>query len=250
MTEEQLPVPAPPPEPEPERFPFWGYADVLLVAGLSLPCMFVGLVVVGLAMWALKLHTGSARPENVPAMVIGYVLLFMAVKVIFRVQYDRPFWRSLGWTESRLPFYWNVACGFGTSLLVALVAVLIYNPPVKGPIVEMMKDRHALILLAVFGTTAAPLFEELAFRGLLQPLLEKSIGAVAGIAISSALFGALHFFEYGNSWRPALLVGVSGAAFGCVRHFSGSTRAAVIAHSVFNGLTFVAMFTQGAAAGH
>jgi membrane protease YdiL (CAAX protease family) len=130
-------------------------------------------------------------------------------------------------------------------MAVALVAWLIHAPPTTGPLVEMLKDRRTLMLLAIFGTTAAPLFEELAFRGFLQPLLVRSLGAVAGIGLTAALFGSLHYSEYGNSWRSALLVGLSGVAFGCIRHFTGSTRASTIAHAAFNALPFVSLFTQG-----
>jgi hypothetical protein len=107
----------------------------------------------------------------------------------------------------------------------------------------MMKDRNTLIVLAIFGTTAAPVAEELAFRGFLQPLLVRNLGAVAGIALAAVLFGGLHYSEYGASWRSALLVALAGAAFGCVRYWTGSTAAAAIMHASFNGLQFLALLT-------
>jgi membrane protease YdiL (CAAX protease family) len=232
------------PASQPELFPFWGYADVFLLAGLAIPCMFLGWAMVRLAMSICRLQAAAEAEPAVAEMLLGYTLLFTALMVIFRVQYERPFWRSLGWTKARLPFLWNVICGLGTGLLVALIAGLIRTPPTGGPIMEMMKDRTGFILLAIFGTTAAPLFEELAFRGFLQPLLVRSMGAIAGIALAAALFGALHYWEYGDSWRSALLVGVAGAAFGWMRHWSGSTRAAVIMHASFNALSFVSLFAQ------
>jgi membrane protease YdiL (CAAX protease family) len=244
MTGEPPPASPPSPAAEPERFPFWGYADVFLMAGLAVPCMFLGWALVRLALWIGHLHAAAQAEEVVAEMLLGYTFLFSALMVIFRVQYERPFWRSLGWTETRLPFLWNVLCGLGTGLLVALIAGLLRMPPTAGPLVEMMQGRSALILLAVFGTTAAPLFEELAFRGFLQPLLVRSLGAAAGITLAAALFGALHYWEYGDSWRSVLLVGVAGAAFGCMRHFSGSTRAAVIMHASFNALSFISLFAQ------
>jgi hypothetical protein len=239
---EEHPLAFTPPAAEPERLPFWGYADLFLVAGLALPCMFAGWGLVKLAMWACRVRAAVPAEEAVPEMLVGYGLLFTLLMVIFRVQYDRPFWRSLGWTKARLPFLWNVICGLGTGILVGLVGRLIRTPPAAGPIVEMMQGRPALILLAVYGTTAAPLCEELAFRGFLQPLLVRSLGAAAGITLAAAVFGALHYSEYGDSWRPALLVGLSGVAFGCVRHFTGSTKAAAIAHAAFNALSFIAIF--------
>jgi membrane protease YdiL (CAAX protease family) len=249
MTEEQplagSPLPSPPPAAEAERFPFWGFADLFLLAGLAMPCMFAGLGIVRLAMSVFRLHTAALAEESVAEMLIGYGLFFSAMMVLFRVQYDRPFWRSLGWTRTSVPFLWNVICGLATGLLVAFIAGLIRTPPTSGPIVEMMQGRTSLILLAIFGTTIAPACEELAFRGFLQPLLVRSLGPVTGIAIASALFGALHFQEYGDSWRFALLVALAGACFGTMRHLTGSTKAAAIMHASFNALSFVSLFGQG-----
>jgi membrane protease YdiL (CAAX protease family) len=249
MTEEQPlagpPLPYPPPAAEPERFPFWGYADLFLLAGLAMPCLFAGSGAVWLAVRILGLHAAPPAAESIAEMSIGYGLLFAAMMVIFRVQYDRPFWRSLGWTQAGVPFLWNVLCGAGTGLLVALIAGLTRTPPTSGPIVEMMQGRTSLILLAIFGTTVAPACEELAFRGFLQPLLVRGLGPVAGIALASALFGALHFQEYGDSWRFALLVAVAGACFGIMRHLTGSTKASAIMHASFNALSFVSLFGQG-----
>ena len=97
------------------------------------------------------------------------------------------------------------------------------------------------LLIAIFGTTAAPLCEELAFRGLLQPLLVRNLGAIGGIAVAAALFGGLHYTEYGDSWRSALLVALAGAAFGCMRYLTGSTAAAALMHASFNALQFMAL---------
>lgn len=235
MSDEQPTAPAP--APPPERDPFWGYADVLLVAGLALPCMFLGVGVIWLLKGVAHLHM---RPgiADVTAMLIGYALLFALMMLIFRIQYDRPFWRSLGWTWSGVPIVECVLFGFGTTIAVGVVAWLIHSPPTSGPLMDMLKDRSTLLVLAIFGTTVAPLAEELAFRGFLQPLLVRNLGAIGGVALAAALFGALHFTEYGDSWRSALLVAVAGAAFGTVRQWTGSTTAAAIMHASFNGLQF------------
>jgi hypothetical protein len=232
----------PTPAAQPERVPFWGYADVFLVAGLALPCMFLGLALVRLAVHITHLHV-AIGVEAVPEMLVGYGLLFTALTMIFRVQYDRPFWRSLGWTWSGVPIAGCVLYGFATTILMGVVAWLIHTPPTSGPLIDMMKDRNTLIVLAIFGTTAAPVAEELAFRGFLQPLLVRNLGAVAGIALAAVLFGGLHYSEYGASWRSALLVALAGAAFGCVRYWTGSTAAAAIMHASFNGLQFLALLT-------
>lgn len=236
-------IPAP---TEPERVPFWGYADLFLMAGLSIPCMFGGFGLVKLTMMLLHWHAAAPAEEAVPETLIGYALLCAALTVILRVQYDRPFWRSLGWNSTGIPFLWNVIAGLAAALAVGLVGHLIATPPTRGPIMDMMKGPAAsLIVVALFGTIVAPVCEELAFRGFLQPLLVRSFGAVAGILMAAAPFGMLHYWEYGDSWRSAVQIGLAGATFGWMRQATGSTRAAAIMHASFNALSFVSVFTQG-----
>ena len=83
---------------------------------------------------------------------------------------------------------------------------------------ELMENRTAVLLMAIFGITAGPLCEELGFRGLLQPLLVRSLGAFPGIVLTAIPFGLLHFREYGNSLGYAALVSLAGVGFGWMRH--------------------------------
>jgi CAAX protease family protein len=118
-------------------------------------------------------------------------------------------------------------------------------PTTTNPMMELLKDRVSIVLVAIFGVTMGPLCEELAFRGFLQPLLVRSLGALPGIAAASIPFGLLHFQEYGNSWKHVLVISLAGAAFGAMRHATGSTKASTIMHSAYNALFFVALLVQG-----
>ncbi len=124
------------------------------------------------------------------------------------------------------------------------MSFLIHTPNVSTPLTDMMQDRTSVILLATFGVTLGPLCEELAFRGFLQPLLVRSLGAVPGILVAAIPFGLLHFQEYGNSWRHAVLIALAGASFGWMRQATGSTRAAAIMHASYNALFFFVLFAQ------
>jgi membrane protease YdiL (CAAX protease family) len=84
--------------------------------------------------------------------------------------------------------------------------------------------------------------EELIFRGFLQPLLVRSLGAVPGILAAAVPFGLLHFSEYGNSWRHAVLISGAGAAFGWMRHATGSTKASTLMHAAYNALFFASLW--------
>jgi membrane protease YdiL (CAAX protease family) len=173
---------------------------------------------------------------------VGYFFLFLILVVIFRFQYGRPFWESLGWKPFRTPPILLVAGGWLTALAVLGIGVLIRTPSTENALAELMQDRISILIVGAFGITLGPLAEELAFRGFVQPLLVKSFGAATGIVLSSLPFGVLHFAQYGNSWRHVLLITAAGSAFGLMRHQTGSTKAATLMHSAYNAFFFASLW--------
>ena len=234
-----LEPPESPASPPPERDPFWSYGDLLIFAGLTLPCLLLGLGAVKTAFWIFQLHPAVKTWELLAAQIAFYALLSGVLAALFRVQYDRPFWRSLGWVTPRLPLLSVVTGGVGLALAIMLLGVLIRTPHIESPLTELLKDPTSLVLVAIFGSIVAPVCEELLFRGFLQPLLVRSLGAAAGIVATALPFGLLHFQEYGNSWRHVLLISLSGVAFGWMRQATGSTKAAAGMHAAYNGFQFV-----------
>jgi len=235
--------PLPPLPPVPEREPFWGYNDLLLFLGLAPVCMGAGMLLVKGAISLLHAHPTEVE-QLLPAQLVFYLLLFGALAAAFRVGYDRPFWSSLGWRPARLPFLWCIVFGMATAILVAILSSLIRLPDTENEMTQLMESPVGLILMAIFGVTVAPVCEELAFRGFLQPLLVRSLGVVLGITVASIPFGLLHFWEYGNSWRHALIISGAGAAFGVMRQATGSTRAAALMHASYNGLFFISLLAD------
>ena len=122
-------------------------------------------------------------------MVVLYGLVFGALRVMFRVVYDRPFWRSLGWTPVRLPVMMVMLAGMATAVLVALASKLIHTPTGDSPMTQLLETRADLLVMGALAVTLAPLCEELAFRGFLQPLLVRSLGAAPGILLAAIPFG-------------------------------------------------------------
>lgn len=225
--------------PPPDSEPFWSYGDLLIVAGLTLPCMLLGFALVKGAFWIFQLHPAVKTWELLAQQCAFYGLLFGLLVAVFRMQYDRPFWRSLGWVPPRLPFLSIIAGGVGLATAILLLGALIRTPDTANPLKDLLKDPTSLVLVAIFGSIVAPVCEELVFRGFLQPLLVRSLGAAAGIVAAALPFGLLHFQEYGNSWRHVLLISLSGVAFGWMRQMTGSTKAAAGMHSAYNAFQFV-----------
>jgi membrane protease YdiL (CAAX protease family) len=237
----------PPPPQEPERYPFWSYADLLLFAGLTIPCMLLGLGFVKLFLWIFHIHSAVRVAELLPEQFLGYVFLFGMLLLIFRLEYDRPFWTSLAWTRTGWPgtvWLWIAMAGIVTAYAVAAIGILFQMPQGSNPMMDLLGDRTSLIFMAIFGVIFAPVCEELAFRGFLQPLLVRSLGAVPGILLAAVPFGLLHFQQYGNSWRHVVLISLAGASFGWMRQATGSTKASTVMHAAYNSLGFFALFAQ------
>ncbi len=235
----------PPPHSAPlPRDPFWGYSDLTVFLGLLIVSALGGLGIVALFFNVFPIHLQAKVAEALIAQTLIYLLAFGGLALLFRIQYGRPFWSSLGWAPFRLPALVVAGCGVITAVIIAFIGALIRTPTTANRITEMLEDPRSLVLVAIFGITIAPVAEELGFRGFLQPLLARSLGPGPGIIAAAVPFGLLHFPEYGNSWRHALLITLAGAAFGWMRYRTGSTRASTLMHASYNALEFIAYFAQ------
>lgn len=241
LENEAPPPEQPPPEPPPpERYPFWGYRDVLTLTGIAfLLLMFVGMTT--------QLVYRSPQVNAVEAILGTFVfegLWFAALYVVIRLSYGRPFWRSVGWVRGQRGF-WNCA---GWGVLVAVVTIslgsLLPHPPVRTIMEDLLRDRGSILLVGFFAITLGPLFEELAFRGFLMPLLVRTFGAVAGVALQAIPFALLHGKEYAWAWQQIALLFLAGTAFGWMRYKTGSTAASTYMHAGYNLVSFVGIFAQ------
>lgn len=91
--------------------------------------------------------------------------------------------------------------------------------------------RTNALPMVITVTLAAPLGEELFFRGFAFPALSRSWGVFWGVLVSGILFSSLHM-------DPVGFVGLMeiGMLLAILRYWSGSLWAAVIGHAVNNGI--------------
>jgi membrane protease YdiL (CAAX protease family) len=224
---------------------FWNYRDVALFLGLAVPCLLGGALVVKIALMALYIGGTHKALELLPGQFIGYALLYAALAFIFRFEYERPFWRSLGWLRPAVRIPSIVVLGSAMAFVIAMLGALLRTPEVPGPMRELLSDRASLVAVAIAGVTVGPLCEELAFRGFLQPLFVRSLGAAPGIFLAALGFGLLHLPQYGYDWQHGLLLTLAGAGFGWMRWISRSTLGSTIMHSAYNLTLFLGFFAAG-----
>ncbi len=158
-------------------------------------------------------------------------------------RYDRPLWRSLGYTFEFRGVLGYAAAGPVLAISLAVLGYFLKTPAVS-PIPNLITDRASLIAVLLFAVLVGPIFEELVFRGFLFPLLARSLGPALGIVLTAIPFALLHVVTYGLVWQTIVVVGLAGIMFGIARDRSGSTAAAALIHIGYNGTLFGVFLIQ------
>ncbi|HVW85161.1 MAG TPA: type II CAAX endopeptidase family protein [Bryobacteraceae bacterium] len=216
---------------EPEA-PFWGFGEVFILAALYL---IASMLVVSMAMAVLheRARLGYAA---VAEDLIAYLILFAVLKALF-FWHQRPLLKSLGWVRQPFSPSSLIIVGLALVALSFVLQIALQTPNIETPFSRMLdSDALSRFVVAIFGVTAAPVIEELLFRGFLQPVFVNALGVFPGILTTSALFGALHLAQNAGIWQTGVLITLAGFGFGVVRHVSGSTRASALAHAAYNSL--------------
>jgi uncharacterized protein len=150
-------------------------------------------------------------------------------------------WSDLGWG----PLIWvsAVVC----QIVVAAVVITTGVPTtsnVEG-IAELDADRSYVIALLLTAVIAAPLVEEMVFRGVVLRGLLGRLGVVLTIGLQAVLFGLAHVDPVrgtGNVGLVLILSGV-GVALGVAAFLLRRIGPTIVAHALFNGVVLAIVLT-------
>jgi membrane protease YdiL (CAAX protease family) len=148
----------------------------------------------------------------------------------------------LRWTLAAAPVMLAFSWAF-SELYLSLVPV---PPRILNPFGELVLDPGRLLVITVLAIAAAPVVEEMFFRGLIQHTMEWRWGATLGIGLAALLFALIHIDTL--PWVIPIHFFL-GALFGWVVYVTRSIWAGVILHAVNNtaavlGLNFQAPETR------
>lgn len=196
------------------------------------------------AVWGLNAaHLLELRSISALIWVLAVITLaaFAAVYVHL-VRANRLTPAQLGLTRPRwrlLHLLWQIPvmiiAAAGVSALV-VTTLTDRTPDQAARSGDLLTDLPSLsaglvVLVFVVVAVATPLWEELLFRGALLPGLARRFNPPVAVALSAAVFAAVHV-------QPLVLAYgfVLGLGLGWVRWFHRNLWAAVIAHAVNNAL--------------
>ena len=203
--------------------------------------------------------SGAVGRLNSVIEIIVYVpVVFIALWVLRRlaaaesaahtVATWRETFRTLGMTSQR-PL---ADIGVGTLNYVLLMPVFFavsafsqkiferYHTPINPAQFDSMMAQNNVdrLLLLLITAVAAPIVEELMFRGVLYPALKGGWGKIGGAALSAAVFAIVHP-TLPSGFLPIMLLGFVMAL---TYERRGSLLPNIIMHGIHNGLILLTVF--------
>ena len=116
--------------------------------------------------------------------------------------------------------------------------------PEMQKMVQLLRETPSifqLLSIALTALIAAPVVEEILFRGVLYPALSQYWGRTVGILGNSVFFGVIH----GNAMSLVSLIFL-GALWTLLYQRTQNLLAPIVAHSLFNLSTFVHVLLERA----
>lgn len=202
---------------------------------------------------ALPLMEGGQPDKNiilisVLAMLPAHVLTLVLAWLVVTGRGRRAFWKALGWAWS--PRYGFIA-DIAASILITLglygisVALFYIFGNQETDLVRMLNSsqaaRYGIVLMAVL---TAPLVEEVVYRGVLYPALQRRIGRLWGVLGVTLVFALIHVPQYLPNYGAISAILILSLTLTFVRAHTGRLLPCVIIHTIFNSLSSVGILLE------
>jgi membrane protease YdiL (CAAX protease family) len=228
-----VPVPRPQPHPTLPIRAAWGAVITLLISLVS--SRYLLRAIAGFR-WPIAVYVSIvAIVGYVPALLWCWHASRRWGTGRFRADVGlRARWVDAGWG----PVTW-LAC-LMTQVVVGLVVVLLRIPFTSNikDVSKLHADRGYVVSLLVLAVVAAPIAEEIVFRGVvLRGLLSRN-GAVVAVAVQGALFGLAHFDPIRGTGNVGLMLvlGGVGCVLGGAAYLIRRIVPTMIAHAILNAV--------------
>ncbi len=184
------------------------------------------------------------------SVLVSYMMVASGALLVLYLSLKRFFPLPENWFRFRLQDRW-ILWGFGgycAALPIVVVVSLVNQQLWQGqggsnPLLQLALESQDTVALGLFFFTAAiaaPIFEELLFRGFLLPSLTRYVPVWPAIILSSLLFAIAHL-----SLSEILPLTALGMVLGVVYTRSRNLLAPMLLHSLWNSGTLLSLFILG-----
>jgi membrane protease YdiL (CAAX protease family) len=225
-------------------------------SGLIALAAFTALAItaVGQGLWGVMAMVNVALTPAIP-WAAPVMALVLACLVLFLTGRAGPAWGAarrhamvpLARVSGKVWLWSLIGGGAGVIALAALwtvMASIVRVPP------NLLPDTRGIPLwtgvpLLLVAIAAAPLTEEIAFRGYAMSLLRRRFGPTAALVIASTLFACAHLTQ-GLSAPKLIVYELVGLGLGFVALRAGSLLPAMVVHSFGDFVFFTTVWSHDA----
>ncbi len=152
-----------------------------------------------------------------------------------------PQWADVGWG----PVIWLAALGAQMAMAALVVGLGVPISSNTDGVTELQGDRTYIVSLVITAVIAAPVVEEMVFRGVVLRGLRSCTPVILAIVVQGLLFGSAHIDPVrgqGNLGLVMVLSGV-GIAFGAAAVLLRRIGPTIVAHAIFNAAVLIIVLT-------
>jgi membrane protease YdiL (CAAX protease family) len=228
------------PEPQNPQNP-WRMADLVVFAVFFMLTVFL-LPFSVIRVWRifnpdLRVTDLTAVDQVVLQGIMNLVLVGF-IAFLIKVVHRRSFVETVHWFRDH-QFSTGFLISLGATLAISVLIVSSFFPAGEAPPIErLLSSTKAVYVFAVFGIVAAPLCEEIIFRGFLFKVLFDIGGSGTAVSVTAILFALLHLPQLWGSWAGVGLIFVVGYVLSFVRLRSNSLIPSFIIHTSYNAMLF------------
>jgi membrane protease YdiL (CAAX protease family) len=158
-----------------------------------------------------------------------------------------PFRKAIGWEwpgrPSRVTIF-SILAALGL-YGIALGVTTIWGGSKTDLDLLIESSMYTRVATALVAVVTAPLVEEVIYRGVLYPAVEKVTSPAFAIAVVSLLFAGVHVWQYRTNIGVILVITALSFTLTIARAVTGKLLPSFIIHLVFNGIQSVLIVLSG-----
>jgi membrane protease YdiL (CAAX protease family) len=177
---------------------------------------------------------------SIVSVIPAHLLTLLGVWLIVTRRGKRNFWPALkvSWPESWAAWQGVVVC-FGIAVVLLSLGALVtkFLGGGKTDLDQLIESSfRARLATAILAVATAPLVEEIIYRGVLYPALQRLLGMGWAVVIVTVMFAGVHVPQYMNNIGVILVITALSVVLTLIRAKTDRLLPSIVIHLIFNGL--------------
>ena len=188
----------------------------------------------------LFIQIASVIPAHVFTLLVVWLLVARRGKSSFIEALKITWPPKVGWLQG------VGICSAVAIMLLALGFVITkYLGGGKTELDALIESSFSARLATAFLAVAtAPLVEEVIYRGMLYPAIQRLLGMGWAVLVVAIMFAMVHVWQYRNNIGVILVITILSVVLTLVRAWTDRLLPSIVIHTIFNGLQSLFLVLQ------